>query len=284
MTVEAHHLNILPSQQRLLNRNMNTNSTDTNLMNIYNHSSENLIPTPTPSYNNLFLEDNRHQNITDSDSNSNSNIVSLYPRDWINNYHFASYKNSLNVHHQNTDTDIDNLISQQKFRVELEEKRKREIKMIIEAIEIEMTKKMKAKEQEIEKLERMNMILEERVKTLVMENQIWRELAQNNEATVNALRNNLEQILREMKNEGAAEQDGESCCENGWRTLVLCAQDKEDGESEKKRWCRNCGERVSCVLILPCRHLCLCDLCVATVHICPICQSFKNSTLNINLS
>ncbi|KAI5420146.1 probable BOI-related E3 ubiquitin-protein ligase 2 [Lathyrus oleraceus] len=259
---------------------MNTNSTDTNLINIYNYS-ENLIPMLTPSYNTLFLGDNRRQKIADMLSNSNSNVVS-YPRDWTNNYHFA--------HHQNTD--IDNLISQQmeKVRMVLEEKRKRETMMIVEAIEIEMMQKMKAKEQEIEKVKRMNTILEERVKTLIMENQIWQELAQNNEATANALRNNLEQILREMKNDTVAEEeDAESCCENEWRTVVLCAQDKEDGECgsscccEKKRWCKNCGERESCVLILPCRHLCLCTMCGVTLHTCPICQSFKTTTLNVNL-
>ncbi|KAL5061656.1 hypothetical protein RYX36_023393 [Vicia faba] len=98
---------------------MNTNPTDTNLFNIYNCSSENLIPTPTLSYNNnnnLFLGDNRRLNI--ADMLSNSNIIS----------------------HQETTILLRNFI------------------------------------------------------TLVMENQIWRELAQNNQATANDLRSKLEQI------------------------------------------------------------------------------------------
>ncbi|KAJ1406810.1 hypothetical protein SESBI_24785 [Sesbania bispinosa] len=42
--------------------------------------------------------------------------------------------------------------------------------------------RLKAKK-EIEKIGKLNWALEERVKSLCMENQIWRELAQTNEAT-----------------------------------------------------------------------------------------------------
>lgn len=195
--------------------------------------------------------------------------------------------------------------------MELEEKRKRETMMIMEAIETEVMKKMKAKEEEIQKMERMNMILEEKVKTLCMENQIWRELAQNNEATANALRNNLQQILmQQMENnnhnngdngegeysgggdfavaaDAAVAEDAESCCSNdeysGWRRVVMTAQDKDEGKVMNNRLCRNCGEGKSCVLIMPCRHLCLCSMCGAMVLTCPICDSVKSATLNVNL-
>lgn len=191
--------------------------------------------------------------------------------------------------------------------MELEEKRKRETMMIMEAIENEVMKKMKAKEEEIQKIERMNMILEEKVKTLCMENQIWRELAQNNEATANALRNNLQQILmQQMENNNnggeysdggdfagaaAAGEDAESCCSNdeysGWRKVAMTVQDKDEGTSNGRvmnnRLCRNCGEGESSVLIMPCRHLCLCSMCGAMVLTCPICDSVKSATLNVNL-
>jgi E3 ubiquitin-protein ligase BOI-like protein len=193
----------------------------------------------------------------------------------------------------------------EKVRVELEEKRKRQTRMLIEA----MMKRLKAKEEEIEKIEIMNMMLEERAKSLCMENQIWREIAQSKEATANALRNNLEQVLTQMANSGggedtpmAPEEDAESCCGSneedfGWRTVADDAQDKDNGEgtsggrvkinegsSEKKRLCRNCGKGESSVLILPCRHLCLCTMCGDTVHTCPICKSFKNASYRVNFS
>lgn len=331
MTVDAHHLNLFPSQLQPNRDMMMMNTTDTNYTNMYNNYSsllplsgtttvsENLIPSQSPS-NNPFITDYLRQKTTPVKPdtifayNNNNNVVSFpqkRSRDSINNYPFINEDFSQYIHHQNTD--IDNFISQhtEKFRVELEEKRKRETMMIIEAIENEVMKKMKAKEEEIQKMERMNMILEDKVKTLCMENQIWRELAQNNEATANALRNNLQQILmQQIENNNdngdgeysgggdfavagaaAVAEDVESCCSNdeysGWRRVVMAAQDKDEGTSSggvmNNRLCRNCGEGESCVLIMPCRHLCLCSMCGAMVLTCPICDSVKSATLNVNL-
>jgi len=206
----------------------------------------------------------------------------------------------------------------EKVRIEIDHTRKRQAKRIIEAIEVGVMKKLKAKEEEIEKIGKLNWALEEKVKSLCMENQIWRDLAQTNEATANALRCNLEQVLaqRGMVDDGAAAavalmDDAQSCCGStdeegegegekvvGWQTIAAgCAwvkdkeEDKEDGGCGKTmigesngRLCRNCGMEESCVLILPCRHLCLCTVCGSTLHICPICKSFKTTSVHVNMS
>ncbi|XP_022147836.1 probable BOI-related E3 ubiquitin-protein ligase 3, partial [Momordica charantia] len=111
---------------------------------------------------------------------------------------------SLQIHHQQLD--IDRLISQhlEKVRSEVEERRKRQARRIIEAIEVGVMKRLKAKEEEIEKMGKLNWALEERVKSLCIENQLWRDMAQTNEAAVNALRSNLEAVLcQEQNNHGA---------------------------------------------------------------------------------
>lgn len=246
---------------------------------------------------------------------------------------------SLQIHQQQLD--IDRLISQhmEKVRMELEEKRKRQARRIIEAIEIGMMKRLKAKEEEIDKMGKLNWALEERVKSLCVENQIWRDLAQTNEATANALRTNLEQVLAQVKDDrtrAAADEDdnddatvapagpapllddAQSCCgstgggageedddannnqietnqatmDGCWRTVVTgCAavKDRDEGGtsgggSKSRRLCRNCGKEESCVLILPCRHLCLCTVCGSTLHTCPVCKSFKNASVHVNMS
>lgn len=215
--------------------------------------------------------------------------------------------------------------------MEIEEKRKRQARRIVEAIEVGMMKRLKTKEEEIEKIGKLNWALEERVKSLCIENQIWRDLAQTNEATANALRSNLEQVLaaqvKEERTHGAAldeaallMDDAQSCCGSsgeeedhhhrdvvvveGGRRKLACgvAQDKEDdgngngngnyyndnyktsSECGNNRWCRNCGKQESCVLLLPCRHLCLCTICGSTLHICPICKSPKNASVHVNMS
>lgn len=309
------------------------NPTETNIMNMYNNysllplsgtttASENIIPSQPPPYN-PFIAESLHQKAAALKSDStltynNNNVVSVprkRSRETINNYDnsFPSYKNTGNFsflgedispHIHSQQHDIDNLISQhmEKVRVEIEEKRKKQARRLVEAIDMEIMKKMKAKEEEMQKIARLNMALEDRVKSLYIENQIWRDVAQTNEATANELRSNLEQVLTQMNDDGGGvnvavvgDEDAESCCgsnDYGWRRVGKGAQDKEEGVmneyrsgcSDKKRLCRNCGKEESCVLILPCRHLCLCTICGSTIHSCPICKCPKNASVHVNMT
>lgn len=183
----------------------------------------------------------------------------------------------------------------ERVRFEIEEKRKRQARTIMEAIEHGLVKRLRVKEEERERIGKINHALEERVKSLSIENQIWRDLAQSNEATANNLRTNLEQVLAQVKVSGAGlvnvnendDDDAQSCCgssagdeETVRRTVVEEAHDK----AVKGRMCRNCGEEESCVLLLPCRHLCLCGICGSSVHTCPICRSPKNASVHVNMS
>jgi len=168
--------------------------------------------------------------------------------------------------------------------------------MLVKAIQEAVANKLKEKDEEIQRVGKLNWVLQERVKSLSVENQIWRELAQNNEATANSLRNNLEQVLVHVSEEnrhhgGAApaesscgsnnrgrEEEGEEVCgkRNGNRN-------RNDGVSGR-RMCNECGVRESIVLLLPCRHLCLCTMCGSTVHNCPLCLSGINASVHVNYS
>ncbi|KAK7324363.1 hypothetical protein VNO77_27896 [Canavalia gladiata] len=340
MAVEARHLNLFPSQL-LGNREM-MNPIESNI-NLYNTQMgySSLLPfsattaatetvLPPAVYNSLAVKSdsgltyNNVVPLSRKRSRENSNSIT------VNNFSFPSSSDSfsflgqdISLQIQQQQLDIDQLIMQrmEKVRMEIEEKRKRQARRIIEAIESEVMKKLKAKEEEIEKIGKINWALEERVKSLCLENQIWRDLAQTNEATANALRTNLEQVLTHRG--GVIDEDGatvcpaavmddaQSCCgstedgdedekekEEGWRMLAGCAgvKDKEDGCRVRKmmrsngesngisRMCRNCGKEESCVLILPCRHLCLCTLCGSALHSCPICKSSKTATVHVNMS
>ncbi|KAL3508268.1 hypothetical protein ACH5RR_027669 [Cinchona calisaya] len=208
--------------------------------------------------------------------------------------------------------EIDQIIAQHtaKVRMEMEERRKSYSRRIITAVEESIMKKLRAKEEEINKIGKLNWALEERVKSLCVENQIWRELAQTNEATANALRNNLEQVLmahqvnvQDHQNGGGGGgnelmDDAESCC--GSTNLVT--EEEVEVEVERQTWarnidgraitfnsskrlCRNCGKDEASVLLLPCRHLCLCYVCGGSaLKSCPVCLSTHNATLHVNFS
>ncbi|XP_050225277.1 probable BOI-related E3 ubiquitin-protein ligase 3 [Mercurialis annua] len=333
MAVEAQHLNLFPRQllgnRELVNQlegNTNiystqmgyrlplsaTTSTTETLLPMYNSVITDSIPQKNQIKSESGLSYNINVPMSRKRSRDSINPLISYPIPQPNNkisspYSFLGQDISQQIHQQQID--VDHLISQhmEKVRMELEERRKRQARRIIEAIEEGMLKRLRAKEDEIEKMGKLNWALEEKVKSLCIENQIWRDLAQTNEATANALRTNLEQILTSHErtgygvfDEAAAEMDdAQSCCgssDEGQErekigssemcTLVGRAQDKETGggSSNNSRMCRNCRKEESCVLLLPCRHLCLCTVCGSSLNTCPICKATKNASFHVNMS
>ncbi|XP_051128916.1 probable BOI-related E3 ubiquitin-protein ligase 3 [Andrographis paniculata] len=200
--------------------------------------------------------------------------------------------------------EIDRFVAQhtEKMRRETEERRKRFSRSIALTVEETILKKLKAKEEEIDKIGKLNMALEERVKSLCVENQIWRDLAQTNEATANTLRCNLEQVLAQIQDEqkelppenAAGDDDAQSCCGSTSNKGDHCGGDDnrdynilltdDDGRRSRNRLCRSCGNNESSVLLLPCRHLCLCTVCGSSLHICPVCKSSKTASVHVNLT
>ncbi|KAK8943111.1 hypothetical protein KSP39_PZI009159 [Platanthera zijinensis] len=188
--------------------------------------------------------------------------------------------------------DLDNLFIQHTHNVweEIAERRRRFTRQLAAAMENGVCKRLKVKDDEILRARRLNLALEERIRSLAVENQAWRELAQANEATAILLRSNLEQILagqlrakEDQRGFAAAADadDAESCCCGESDAPVGPAVGPAMGPA---RACRSCGERESTVLLLPCRHLCLCVGCGRTVNFCPICKSSKSGSVNVNFS
>lgn len=214
--------------------------------------------------------------------------------------------------------EIDHLVSNhtKRLRLELEERQKQQARLLVSAIGEGVVKKLKDKDEQIQRMGKLNWVLQERVKSLFAENQLWRDLAQSNEATANSLRTNLEQILlAHVSNDrpvtggngSGGGEDAESCCDNGdfgkdvggeeveWRMLAAEGRDEKGvkdkvvvvggGGENGKRMCKRCGERESSVLLLPCRHLCLCRQCGSSLtSTCPVCNSSMNATLHVNMS
>ncbi|GJV73633.1 probable BOI-related E3 ubiquitin-protein ligase 3 [Tanacetum coccineum] len=161
---------------------------------------------------------------------------------------------------ENLDTSVLLNEEAEKMRSETAEMRRRSAKRLIVAANEGLMKRLKIKEEEITRLNQVNWSLEEKLKSLLVENQIWRELAQTNEATAYNLQQLLAQAQLQQQEQTLVNDDiadGESCCGSNY----------EEDVSTKK--CLECGKKESCVLVLPCRHLCLCNVCESTTTICP---------------
>ncbi|KAF3450149.1 hypothetical protein FNV43_RR06229 [Rhamnella rubrinervis] len=212
------------------------------------------------------------------------------------------------IHQQQSE--IDRFIAHhtETVRLELDEQRKRQTRMLVSAVEEGIAKKLKEKDEEIQRMEKLNWVLQERVRNLCVENQIWRELAQTNEAAANSLRSNLEHVLAHVGDDRQAvagaggpamvEEDAESSCGSndfGREAEERCGVPAEnvaveglvpakDGSGSKRNCCRGCGVRESSVLLLPCRHLCLCTTCGSHHRTCPVCSSVTTTSVHVNFS
>ncbi|KAK7303512.1 hypothetical protein RJT34_14419 [Clitoria ternatea] len=320
MAVEASYMNLLPSQL-LTNREImmkpNQQLQQLNSDYMYNAQMDSVLPLPTstmpesvlPFYQSNFCDPNKadsgltyHIPLQRKRSRDFTAELTSLPAQRKNKLspHSSSFINNQDVffQFQNHQSEIDRVLAHhtEKVRMELEEQKMRQSRMLMGAIQDAMTKKLKEKEEEIQRMGKLNWALQEKVKSLCVENQIWRELAQTNETTANYLRTNLEQVLAHVGDEragagatAAVADDAQSSCGSN------CAAGAGDDtaaspvigggtESNKSRLCKNCGVRESIVLLLPCRHLCLCTMCGSTIRNCPVCDSGMDASVHVNLS
>nr|GEW88422.1 hypothetical protein [Tanacetum cinerariifolium] len=199
---------------------------------------------------------------------------------------FLGQDMSMQIYQQQLE--IDRFIANhtEKVRLEIQATRQRNSMRLIAAAQEGIKNKLRSKDDEIIKMSKLNYALEEKVKSLNVERQIWQEMAQTNEATANVLRLNLQQLLTQIQQEQTANdvQDNESCCGSNYEEH----HDNNNGtttiDNNGNRLCRNCGKVESCVLLLPCRHLCVCSTCESSINFCPVCKSFKNATLHVNMN
>lgn len=113
-----------------------------------------------------------------------------------------------------------------------------------------------------------------------MEAREWQKKAIENEALVLDLNKKLSQMREKVKedyywlqsaNNGA--QDAESVCD--------IVEEENQYNDNKKLACKLCHVRSSCVLLLPCRHLCCCKSCEGLLGFCLVCGTPKNAGLEV---
>ncbi|CAH9097714.1 unnamed protein product [Cuscuta europaea] len=166
--------------------------------------------------------------------------------------------------------EIDRIVSQhaKKLKVEIEKRNKQIMTAVIGE---GLMKKLSEKEDEIRQMCKWNLALQERVKNLDLQKQLWRDMAYKKAAAADSLRANLDKLLSSA---AAVDEDSASSC---------CGS---SGDARGGRICRRCRVRESSVLLLPCRHLCLCAMCFGSIQIdnCPVCNSDANASLHVNSS
>ncbi|RWW50739.1 hypothetical protein BHE74_00042978 [Ensete ventricosum] len=169
------------------------------------------------------------------------------------------------VHHS---VEIDSLIhlqvrSNERLQSGLEEARKRYFKALLWGMEQRAAKRLREKEAELEKARRKNSELEERVRQVATESEMWFAVARNNESIAASLRADIEQIL--LCNAAAAQvkegygdtDDDAQSCRSVEATGLKSTAPAPAPTGEIRRWpraaCKSCGqpiEKMQCTLPL----------------------------------
>ncbi|OIV94648.1 hypothetical protein TanjilG_25872 [Lupinus angustifolius] len=160
----------------------------------------------------------------------------------------------------------------------LAEKRHKHYRELLNAADESVARRLREKEAEVEKAKRKNAELEEHAAQLSMEAQVWQAKIKAQESTAASLQAQLQHAVM-MSHEKRAL----SC-------FVGQAEDAESAYNDPDRVtvsgpkCRGCDSRVASVVVLPCRHLCVCVECDRHFRACPVCFTVKNSSIEVCLS
>lgn len=153
-------------------------------------------------------------------------------------------------------------------------------------------KKLREKELEAEAVNRKSKELNEQIRKVAMEVQSWQSAAMYNQSVANNLKNRLMQVVAQNTNltregSGDSEEVNAASSQNVnaspggfFQSSVLKSTSTTVGLGA----CRSCRGREASVLVMPCRHLCLCLDCERDTDVCPVCRFPKSGSVEINMS
>ncbi|XP_047328663.1 BOI-related E3 ubiquitin-protein ligase 1-like [Impatiens glandulifera] len=169
------------------------------------------------------------------------------------------------IHQQTLEIDQFLQTQHEQLRRILEEKRKRHYRHLLAAAEETVAKRLREKEAEKDKAVRRNAELEAMAARLIGEAETWQARARARESEAACLKIQVQKAIM------TATEDAESS---------YVDPDRVEENNVVAR-CKACGESVSSVVCLPCRHFCLCRECDSVARVCPVCFSLKSSSVEV---
>nr|GMC50614.1 BOI-related E3 ubiquitin-protein ligase 1-like [Ipomoea batatas] len=136
-------------------------------------------------------------------------------------------------------------------------------------------------------MNRKNKELGEKIKQVAMEAQSWHYRAKYNESVVNALKNNIQQLAAQgitQVKEGCGECEVDDAASTTNHQDVASSGVPSSKQQQQLSCCRACKNKQVSVLLLSCRHLCLCTDCEEFIDICPVCQAVKTASVQVYMA
>ncbi|OWM86366.1 E3 ubiquitin-protein ligase BOI-like isoform X2 [Punica granatum] len=221
-----------------------------------------------------FNDQHQHQHQQSLVRESINPVSSLLPSD-----DFAAH-----VKQQRDEIDQFLLAQGEQLRRTLAEKRQRQYRALLCAAEETVARRLREKEAEVEKATRQNAELEARAAQLSVEAQVWQAKARAQEAAAASLQAQLQQaIISGGHDNRASPEDGGGCGGSDAEDAESAYVDPDRVVVSSGPGCRACRRRVAVVVLLPCRHLCVCAECNRVAHACPVCFTVRESSVEVYL-
>ncbi|KAJ7945854.1 BOI-related E3 ubiquitin-protein ligase 1-like [Quillaja saponaria] len=239
-----------------------------------------LNPNPVSTGLRLSYEEDEHNSSVTSASGS---IKAALPI-------FSSLGHNLKfeMDQQKDELDCYLRLQEENFIKGVTELKQRHTASFLGAIEKGICRKLCEKELEMENMNRKNKELVEKTNQVSMEVQSWQYRAKYNESVVNVLKNNLQQIMAQGAmhgKEGCGDSEVDDAASYSNVNHLGIMERAGNLDSTKKQMnCKACKIKEVSVLLLPCRHLCLCKDCEVLVNLCPVCGMMKSTGVQVFFS
>lgn len=199
--------------------------------------------------------------------------------------------NSPNFALQLDETDQYIRLQNEELRFMLQEQGKQQVAALVNRVESHSLNILREKDEEIAQATKKRVELEEFLRSLEAENQAWQKMAHDSEAAALSLYKTLEEMKEKASNNnGVVADDEESCCDGRKREDMeegIVGENKNrvgvGGEFEMMV-CKSCNSGRSCIMFLPCRHLCSCKACEPFLKACPVCRMPKKASIETLIS
>ncbi|CAK9182759.1 unnamed protein product [Ilex paraguariensis] len=166
--------------------------------------------------------------------------------------------------------------------------KQRHVATFLTALEKGVGEKLREKDLELENINHKNRELVEKMKQVAMEAKNWCYKAKYNESVVNILKTNLQQALngadKGKEGFGDSDIDDAASCIDPNNYLNAASGAGKLISLNGNMICRACKGKEVSILLMPCRHLCLCTDCEGLVSVCPVCQLMKTASVQVYLS
>ncbi|XP_074588349.1 BOI-related E3 ubiquitin-protein ligase 1-like [Curcuma longa] len=166
----------------------------------------------------------------------------------------------------------------EQFQIALAERHRRHYRSLLCAARATVAKRIREKEAELERAAQRSAELQNRLVRLRSESIAWQAKAMADQAMAASLHAQLQQALAAAAALSQARSGDTPQAEDAESAIV------DPNRLDQARTCRSCRRQPATVVLLPCRHLSLCDACDAAAGDCPICQCNKTGSVRVFLA